>query len=144
MATPRDELVRGLRAAHAGEVAAALAYAGHARRAGPLLQERIRQVEREEWEHRAELARMLFALGSRPSPCAELHRTLLGFALFALGHATPVGALHLVAEHLERRGADEYHRLAELADRCAPHLADTLRAFARTEAEHASVFAELL
>src|SRR5687768_15200695 len=99
MRTPREELVMGLRAAHAGEVAAALAYAGHAWRAGPALQERIREVEREEWQHRAELARMLFELGSRPSPCAELHRTLLGFALFALGHATPLGALHLVAEH---------------------------------------------
>src|SRR5688572_13476563 len=91
MATPRDELVRGLRAAHAGEVAAALAYAAHAWRAGPLPRERIREVEREEWEHRAELARMLFALGSRPLPLRRAPQDPARLRLVRAGPRHPAG-----------------------------------------------------
>jgi rubrerythrin len=143
MQASRGELVRGLRRAHAGEAAAALAYARHADRMSGADADAVRQVERDEWRHRAELVEMLYGLGSRPSPSAELAKFALGFALWVVGVFAPSRLMNRVAAHLELRGAAEYLALAALAERVAPELAVALRIMAEVESEHATLFLRL-
>src|SRR5688572_8477347 len=143
MPHPRSELVRGLRRAHAGEVAAALAYARHAERLPADDAARVREIERDEWRHRAELVEMLYGLGSRPSPAAELSKVALGFVLWVVGTVAPVRWMHRVAAVLEHRGSAEYLSLADLADRAAPRLSVPLRTMAGAESAHARTFRRL-
>jgi rubrerythrin len=138
-----SQLVRGLRRAHAGEAAAALAYARHAERLPVDDAARVREIERDEWRHRAELVEMLYALGSRPSPAAELSKVALGFVLWVVGAVAPVRWMHQIAAGLERRGSDEYRVLADAADQAAPEFAIRLRSMAGAESAHARTFVGL-
>jgi demethoxyubiquinone hydroxylase (CLK1/Coq7/Cat5 family) len=69
----RRRLVRILQDAHAGELAAAYAYRGHARSLRDGVQQaEVSRIEAAEWHHRAEVARLLVELGARPRRPREL------------------------------------------------------------------------
>jgi len=67
------ELIAILRRAHAGELAAALAYEGHARSLvdDPTEAEEVSAIAVEEWEHRRAVRKMLEDLGARPRRLRE-------------------------------------------------------------------------
>ena len=72
MNTARQNLIRILQNAHAGEIAAAYAYRGHWRslKASPE-KERLKQIEAEEWEHRERVGHWLRKLNSKPRAFRE-------------------------------------------------------------------------
>lgn len=75
----RDALIRILQDAYSGELAAALAYQGHARSVKDLSQKgMIRRIEEEEWDHRERVGRMLAALGATPVRGKEIKRRVIG------------------------------------------------------------------
>src|SRR4051812_453578 len=75
----RELLIRILQDAHAGEMAAALAYRAHWRSLphGPERDE-VRRIEGTEWDHRAEVLSMLEFLGARPRPGRERAMRFVG------------------------------------------------------------------
>ena len=75
----RVRLIRILQDAHAGELAAALAYRAHWRSL-PRGSERdeVRRIEGTEWHHRAEVLDMLGYLGARPRPGRERAMRFVG------------------------------------------------------------------
>src|SRR5438874_562087 len=78
-ADPRRDLVRILQDAHAGELAAAFAYRGHARSVRDETERReIRGIEQAEWHHRAQVAVLLDELGARPRRGRELLMGAIG------------------------------------------------------------------
>ena len=78
-ADERERLVRILQDAHAGELAAAYAYRGHARavRRGAEREEILR-IEASEWHHRALVAAMLTELGAAPRRPREIWMATIG------------------------------------------------------------------
>src|SRR5687768_2972355 len=78
----RRALVSQLQRAHAGELAAALAYRGHWRSL-PAGDERetVRRIEREEWHHRRLVREMLVHLRARPRPLREAVHWTIGRTL---------------------------------------------------------------
>ena len=67
-----QDLVRVLRHAHAGELAAGHAYRGNAASvSNPAEKARICQIEEEEWVHRRQVGEMLASLGEGPDPAQE-------------------------------------------------------------------------
>ncbi len=83
--TALPRLVRLLRMAHAGERAAAHAYAGHERSlADPVQAQAVRRIADEEWAHRRQLGTLLGVLGARPAPVREAVFAAIGRVLGAL------------------------------------------------------------
>jgi len=78
--TPAEaRLVTLLRAAYAGELAAALAYRGHWRSLRePRERANVRRIELEEWDHRRRVGRMLGAMGVRSAVYRDQRARLIG------------------------------------------------------------------
>ncbi len=78
-AEARRKLIKLLQNAHAGERAAALAYQGEARilKIQPEIQA-IRQIEADEWRHRAEVFEILRELNAKPAPFREVLMLCIG------------------------------------------------------------------
>ena len=116
-------LVRLLQAAHAGERAAAVAYAGHAwsLRREPDTAAWIRRLADDEWRHRAHLRVWLRQLGARPSWWREAAFLAIGLSIAAacplIGRFLPM----LGAGLIERANSREYERLAAAAEGSALH-----------------------
>lgn len=116
-ASARAQLVRLLQDAHAGELAAALAYRGHwhsLRRASERAE--VKRIEGTEWDHRGHVLTMLQFLHERP-------RRLREFAMWSIGRC--FGALCFVggwfapmyaAGRLEAMNVGQYLTARELAD----------------------------
>jgi len=136
------ELVRILRAAYSGEMAAAFAYRAHWKSLANLSEkEMVYQIEDEEWAHRREVLRMLVALGARPRRIREIVMWLtgrtIGLACYVTGWFLPM----YFAGLLERGNVKEY----EAASACAGRLGlksfeDELRRMAVTERSHELFF----
>lgn len=113
---PRDALVRRLRLAHSGELAAARAYAGHWRSVrDPGQRSAIQRILREEMAHRACVGGMLRSLGSPPGRVRDTAMWLVGTAIAA---SCFVGGWYIPmygAGRLERRNIWEYGEAARLA-----------------------------
>lgn len=113
----RARLVRLLQDAHAGELAAALAYRSHARSLWrrPAERSEVRRIEGAEWHHRALVAAMLDELGERPRRPRELLMGFVGrfFGLlcFVGGHFGPMYA----AGRLEAMNVGQYADAESLA-----------------------------
>ena len=72
MPDPKQNLIRILQNAHAGEQAAAYAYRGHWKSVNDKEQsERIKQIEEEEWDHRKRVRAWLNKLEAEPKPLRE-------------------------------------------------------------------------
>lgn len=124
------DLIPLLRLAHAAERAAAYAYRGHARslRTGALATA-VQRIEADEWEHRANVLRLLTRLGARPSRWLEWKYAIIGRCIGAschvLGYFIPI----YFAGRLESGNVNEYLLMACL-------VADTPLADARAEILH--------
>jgi demethoxyubiquinone hydroxylase (CLK1/Coq7/Cat5 family) len=115
-ARARRDLVVVLQRAHAGELAAALAYEGHARSlADPAEAAEVLEIGRQELEHRRCVGQMLADLGRGPRRFREafFHRigTLLGSLCRVSGWLAPMYG----AGFLESGNIHEYEEAAGLA-----------------------------
>ncbi|HVZ80031.1 MAG TPA: ferritin-like domain-containing protein [bacterium] len=138
----RQELVRILQWAHAGELGAASAYRGHWKTVtAPDEVEGIRRIEQDEWKHRAQVRRMLAELGAAPRPPYEL---LIGTIGKTLGTLCPVSGWFFpmyFAGRLEFGNVDQYEVAAHHAARLGlKDMAQELHVMTRTEREHEIFF----
>lgn len=112
----RAALILLLQRAHAGELAAARAYQGHAA-SWWARRERaeINAIEADEWRHRQEALKMLTELGAAPDPRREATMWTIGTTIGLLcqigGWLIPMYG----AAVLERDNVDEYETAARLA-----------------------------
>ena len=144
MSTARQNLVRILQNAHAGEVAAAYAYRGHWRSLKDSPEKtRIKEIEAEEWDHRRRVGEWLAKLDAKPNAAREkvfwtIGRTLVA-TCFLSGWFMPM----YFAGRLESQNSVEYEDAAKFAtelgmDDCVEDLLD----MARVEVEHEVFFRE--
>ena len=145
MTTSRDQFIRALQIIHAGEVAAALAYRGHALAASdPETTRGIARIEQEEWDHRSALLEMLQHLGAGPDRRRERHKRWLGTALSFLCAWVGEWLPARIAGLLERKGAREYRAAAQHAAAAGEHaMVDPLMRLADVEDAHGAYFEAL-
>lgn len=140
--SPLDSLVRILRLAYSGELAASLAYAGHwrsARRESERL--RIREIELEEIHHRELVGGMLAELGFAPDASRERRAKLIGTILGALCHVAGRFAPIYGAGRLESRNIREYETAARFAALSGnARFVDCILTMAEVEWEHEHYF----
>jgi rubrerythrin len=138
----RRRLVRLLQLAHAGERAAAFAYAGHwrsVRRAADRIA--IRKIESEEWDHRRQVRSMLAQLGEGPARKRETAMALIGRTVAALCFVSGRFIPMYGAGRIERRNVQEYVDAATFARAAGhPELVDELLDMAQVEWEHERYF----
>lgn len=145
MPDARSNLIRVLRSACSGELAAGYAYRGHWKslRADAPERERIRFIESEEWHHRELVIGLLRELGSGPSKKREALFWLIGNAIALLcrlgGWFVPMYG----AGRLESSNIKEYEDAARFAEAAGmPHMIDCLLTMAEVEWEHEKFFRE--
>jgi rubrerythrin len=136
--TGRDALVALVQLAYSGELAAALAYRGHARCLGdPAERAAVAEIEREEGHHRELVGRMLPALGAAPDPLRERRARIVGRVLAGLCRVTGWLAPMYGAGRLESRNVREYEHAAALARAAGREdWVECLLAMAEVEWEH--------
>jgi demethoxyubiquinone hydroxylase (CLK1/Coq7/Cat5 family) len=141
-ALARRRLIRLLRLAHAGERAAAYAYAGHWRSVrDPRERAAIRRIEDEEWQHRRCLAGMLAGLGAQPSRLREPLMAVVGRAIGALCFVGGWLAPMYGAGWIERRNVWEYVIAARHAREAGEDaLVEPLLLMAELEHDHEAWF----
>lgn len=107
--TTLDRFVRILQDAHAGELAAAYAYQGHARslRRGPARVE-IERIESAEWHHRRLVGDMLRAHGARPRRRREFLMACIGRFFGSLCFIPPRFGPMYAAGRLEASNVAQY------------------------------------
>ena len=138
----RRRLEALLRLAHAGELAAAHAYRGHAASVtDPLERAEILAIEQDEWRHRADVRALLAALGSEPAPLREACMGSIGRTLGALCHVSGWLLPMFGAAVLETRNVQEYDDAAAFAEACdRREMIPALLAMADVELEHERYF----
>ena len=146
MTRPEAEarLIDLLQRAYSGELAAALAYAGHQRSlpAGAD-RERIGVIEAEELHHRERVGGLLAAMGAGPSEARERRARRIGRTLAFLCHWTGWVAPMWGAGRLERGNIVEYEVAARLAMAAGrPEFTGCLLDMAEVEWEHELFFRE--
>ena len=140
----RRQLVRLLRGAYSGELAAAYAYRGHWKSVRKQTErERIRQIEDEEWVHRERVGAMLCALSAAPAKTREARMWLvgrvLGFGCHLIGWFLPM----YFAGRLESMNVREYETAAFHARNLGlAQYASDLDEMACVEGEHEIFFRE--
>ncbi len=137
-----DRLARALRLAYSGELAAALAYRGHARSVRNADERaRIEEIEREELEHRTRIGEMLASKGWQPDAGRERRASFVGRALSLLCHVAGGYLPMYAAGALESRNVREYVEAARVAEEegCGEFV-DDLLSMAETEFEHERFF----
>ncbi|MDQ1523358.1 MAG: hypothetical protein QOG00_3920 [Pyrinomonadaceae bacterium] len=141
-----DELIKILRLAYSGELAAAYAYRGHWRSLKDVAtRERIREIESEEWQHRRLVGRMLEQLGARPNRVRELRAVVTGRTLGAMCHVSGWLLPMYGAGKLESRNINEYETAARHASRSGrAEFVDCLLRMAEVEWEHEKYFRALM
>jgi len=127
-----------LQLAYSGELAAALAYRGHAACVrDPSESAWIRRIEDEERAHRARLGEMLAELGLAPDPRRERRARRIGGTLGALCRVSGWLAPMYGAGRLESRNIREYETAARLARGCGREAwAEELLTMAEVEWDH--------
>lgn len=142
MNTAKENLIGVLRAAHAGERAAALAYVGHSRSVrNPEEREAIARIGQEEVAHRARVGEILQELGGAPSPLRECIFTGIGRTLSLLCYFTGWYCPMYGAGWIECRNIQEYVDAAAFAAQSNRHdLANELLEMARVEWDHEQYF----
>ena len=144
MDNARQNLIRILQNAHAGELAAAFAYRGHWKSLKNSPEKtHIKKIEAEEWEHRENVARWLEELGSKPNERREkIFWTIgkfIGLACYVSGWFFPM----YFAGRLESQNVQEYVDAAKFAkelemDECF----DEMMKMSRVEGEHEIFFSQ--
>jgi hypothetical protein len=141
-AAPHARFVRLLQLAYSAELAAALAYRGHAASVTePAERLRISEIRLEELDHRARLGRMLARLHTAPDPGLEWRYRCIGRGIAAFCR---VGGWFLPmygAGWLERNNIADYERAARLGVLSSEDgFADELLFLAEVEWEHERYF----
>jgi rubrerythrin len=112
----RIQLIATLQAAYSGELGAALAYEGHAR---SLVDHRerdeVREIGREEWEHRRAVGAMLYRLGAKPAQNRERLMRFVGRCISAFCRLSGWFAPMYGAGWLESGNVREYEDAARFA-----------------------------
>jgi demethoxyubiquinone hydroxylase (CLK1/Coq7/Cat5 family) len=142
--TSFEALVALLRRAHAGELAAFLAYEGHWRSLRDVHEAAdVRAIAVEEWIHRRELRRTLDRFERRPLWLREAVFWLIGTSIGALCRVGGWFFPMYGAGFLESGNVEEYERAARLAVELGEDaLAGALREMALVEARHEAYFRE--
>jgi rubrerythrin len=141
-APARARLIALLQLAYSGELAASLAYEGHARSV-PDAGERahIETVRAEELHHRELVGRILRELRAGPDPRRERRARRIGGALSALCRISGWLLPMYGAGRLESRNVREYEVAARhTRDAGLEHLVDCLLTMAEVEWEHEHYF----
>lgn len=140
----RANLIRVLRSACSGELAAIHAYDGHWRSLPPGAErERVQQIQDEERHHRELVLRLLAELGATPSRRREIVFSCIGHTISLLcrigGWFVPMYG----AGKLERSNIIEYEDAARYAEHCGQTaMIDCLLTMAEVEWEHERFFRE--
>jgi demethoxyubiquinone hydroxylase (CLK1/Coq7/Cat5 family) len=140
----RIRLIRILQDAHAGELAAALAYRAHWRSL-PQGSERdeVRRIEAAEWHHRAEVLDMLGHLGARPRPGRERVMRFVGRFFGSLCFLTGWFWPMYAAGRLEAQNVGQYVAAREAATTLGRHdCIDRLQAMTLEEDRHEQWFGD--
>ena len=142
MNSTRRQLVRILRAAYSGEMAAAYAYRGHWKSLRNLDEkEMVYIIEDEEWMHRRQVKRMLDYFGSRPQRTREMLMWLTGRVIGLACHLTGWFLPMYFAGRLESGNVREYEVASVHAGELGlKNLEDELRRMAALEREHELFF----
>ncbi len=144
MNNARENLIRILQNAHAGELAAAYAYRGHWKSLKESAEkEQIKKIEAEEWTHRANVRKWLEHLGAQPNALREkIFWTIgrsLGLTCYVSGWFFPM----YFAGRLESRNVQEYVTAAEFAKELEmPECFDEMMEMSRVEGEHEIFFSQ--
>jgi len=144
MNNARQNLIRILQNAHAGELAAAYAYRGHWKSLKASKEkERIKQIETEEWEHRANVLRWLEKLNAKPNGLREkifwIIGRSLGLSCYVSGWFFPM----YFAGRLESQNVQEYVDAAEFAKELEMNECfDEMMEMSRVEGEHETFFSQ--
>jgi rubrerythrin len=135
-------LVQQLQLAHAGELAAARAYRGHARSVRNREErEAIVRIEADEWGHRRRVRLMLASLGAAPSPSRERTMGLVGKVIGVLCHVSGWFFPMYGAGWIERRNVHEYLDAAAYATQAGrAELVEPLLRMAEVEWDHERFF----
>jgi rubrerythrin len=135
-------LIALLQLAYSAELAAAYAYRGHWHSVGNEDERvRIRQIENEEWHHRALVGEMIESLDARPSKQREIRAWVIGRVLGLLCHVMGWLAPMYGAGRLESRNIGEYETAARYARDCGcNNFIDCLLTMAEVEWEHEKYF----
>jgi len=140
----RQNLIRILQNAHAGELAAAFAYRGHWKSLKPSKEkERIKEIEAEEWAHRKNVRRWLEELGAKPNELREkIFWTIgrsLGLTCYFSGWFFPM----YFAGRLESQNVQEYVDGAEYAKELQMRdCFEEMMEMSRVEGEHEIFFSQ--
>jgi demethoxyubiquinone hydroxylase (CLK1/Coq7/Cat5 family) len=143
---PRQNLIRILQNAHAGELAAAFAYRGHWKSLKESAEkEQIKKIEAEEWAHRANVRRWLTELNSEPRKLREAIfwtiGRILGLSCYVSGWFFPM----YFAGRLESQNVQEYVDAAEFAAELEMHdCAEEMLEMSRVEGEHEIFFSQTI
>lgn len=127
-----------LRRAHSGEKAAALAYVGHAASTkDPAERALIKQIEVDEWDHRAEVLSIMNRHGVPVSRFNEVKFFLIGRVVSLLCYGIGRFLRTYFAGKIESGNVGEYFRLIEYFDELGiTEHHSSLRAMAIKEKEH--------
>ncbi len=138
------KLIRQLQGACSGELAAGFAYRGHWRSVSdPAERARIREIEEEEWHHRALVLGLLRQLGAGPNRLREAVFWTIGHAIGLFCHVGGWFAPMYGAGRLERSNIVEYEEAAIYAAAAGhPEMIDCLLEMAEVEWEHERYFRE--
>ena len=140
----QQNLIRILQNAHAGELAAAFAYRGHWKSLKDSPEKtRIQKIEREEWEHRANVLRWLEHLDAKPNEKREkifwAIGKAIGAACFVSGWFFPM----YFAGRLESQNVQEYVDAAEYARELEMRECfEEMMEMSRVEGEHEIFFSQ--
>ena len=142
---PHAALIRVLQNAHAGELAAAYAYRGHAgsRRREPTIRVEIRRIEAAEWHHRRLVLSALTELGAQPRASREIAMWLIGRVFGLLCFVSFRFAPMYAAGRLEAMNVGQYEDARRHADKLGlTELARGLDAMVEEELRHEVFFAD--
>ncbi|HJQ40526.1 MAG TPA: ferritin-like domain-containing protein [Thermoanaerobaculia bacterium] len=139
-------LIRQLRGAYSGELAAGYAYRGHWRSVRDAAErERIQTIEQEEWHHRELVGGLLAQLGAKPSRIREAIFFVIGKTIAAICHVGGRFIPMYGAGKLERSNIVEYEDAAKYAANCGhEEMVECLLMMADTEWEHERYFRECI
>ena len=113
----RQNLIKVLRGAYSGELAAAYAYRGHWKSVRDINEKKqIKQIEEEEWDHRERVLGWLKELDAEPSKIREIIFWTIGRSLGVLCFVSGWFFPMYFAGRLESQNTQEYKDAAEFAE----------------------------
>jgi rubrerythrin len=145
-ASHQASLIRILRAAYSGEMAAACAYRGHWKSVSNTGErKRIRRIEMEEWVHRRRVGVMLESLGSKPSRLREARMLMIGCTIAVSCHLIGWFLPMYFAGRIESRNVQEYLDAAFHAGALGlKDFESELLVMARVEKKHEKFFMNII